>query len=208
MKNILVLAPHIDDGEFGCGGTIARMIEEGNRVWYAAFSNADKTMKTKGLNGLDLENELHCAISKIGVNESNVVINNFPVREFPTYRQDILDAMIRIKSMENFDTIFLPSSYDTHQDHQVVRNEGFRAFKGYTILGYELPWNCTRFETSYFVKLDFRHIELKTKAIECYRSQLDRAYCTAEFIQSLAKVRGLQAGTDLAEAFEVIRVVV
>ena len=26
---VLVLAPHTDDGELGCGGTIARFVEEG-----------------------------------------------------------------------------------------------------------------------------------------------------------------------------------
>ena len=35
MKNtekILVLGPHTDDGEFGCGGTIAKFIEEGKEL--------------------------------------------------------------------------------------------------------------------------------------------------------------------------------
>ena len=29
FKRVLVLAPHTDDGEFGCGGTIAKCAEEG-----------------------------------------------------------------------------------------------------------------------------------------------------------------------------------
>ena len=40
FKNILVLAPHTDDGEFGCGGTIAKLIDQGKNVFYAAFSTA------------------------------------------------------------------------------------------------------------------------------------------------------------------------
>ena len=46
MKNnieiILILAPHTDDGELGCGGSISRFIEEGKNVFYAAFSTAEK----------------------------------------------------------------------------------------------------------------------------------------------------------------------
>ena len=38
IKNVLILAPHTDDGELGCGGTIAKLIEEGSEVYYAAFS--------------------------------------------------------------------------------------------------------------------------------------------------------------------------
>ena len=32
MKKVLVLAPHTDDGELGCGGTVARLLEEGCEV--------------------------------------------------------------------------------------------------------------------------------------------------------------------------------
>ncbi len=31
-KRVLVLAPHTDDGEFGAGGTIARLVEGGAEV--------------------------------------------------------------------------------------------------------------------------------------------------------------------------------
>lgn len=37
FKNVLVLAPHTDDGELGAGSTINRLIEEGSKVTYAAF---------------------------------------------------------------------------------------------------------------------------------------------------------------------------
>ena len=38
MKKVLVLAPHTDDGELGCGGTVARLLEEGCEVHFAVFS--------------------------------------------------------------------------------------------------------------------------------------------------------------------------
>ena len=43
-NNILVLAPHTDDGELGVGGTISRFIEEGANVYYAAFSTAEQSV--------------------------------------------------------------------------------------------------------------------------------------------------------------------
>lgn len=39
-----VLAPHTDDGELGCGTSIARFVEEGADVFYAAFSTADQSL--------------------------------------------------------------------------------------------------------------------------------------------------------------------
>ena len=43
-KRVLVLAPHTDDGEFGCGGTMARLVEAGVEVHYQAFSIATRSL--------------------------------------------------------------------------------------------------------------------------------------------------------------------
>ena len=44
-NNILVLAPHTDDGELGLGGTISKLIELGKKVTYVAFSTAQPYLK-------------------------------------------------------------------------------------------------------------------------------------------------------------------
>ena len=43
-RRALVLAPHTDDGEFGCGGTMARLVESGCEVRYVAFSIATRSL--------------------------------------------------------------------------------------------------------------------------------------------------------------------
>ena len=43
-QRALVLAPHTDDGEFGCGGTMARLVEAGSEVRYVAFSIATRSL--------------------------------------------------------------------------------------------------------------------------------------------------------------------
>ncbi|MBL6731310.1 MAG: PIG-L family deacetylase, partial [Bacteroidia bacterium] len=40
IQTVLILAPHTDDAELGCGGTIARFLEEGKKMYVAAFSTA------------------------------------------------------------------------------------------------------------------------------------------------------------------------
>ena len=44
LERVLVLAPHTDDGEFGCGGTMARLVEAGCEVRYVAFSIATRSL--------------------------------------------------------------------------------------------------------------------------------------------------------------------
>jgi LmbE family N-acetylglucosaminyl deacetylase len=101
--------------------------------------------------------------------------------------------------------VFIPSTDDTHQDHQVVSHEGFRAFKRTTLVGYELPWNNLTFKASFFVRLSPEDVGRKVEAIHAYRSQADHLYTTEDFLRGLARVRGVQIGAGYAEAFEVLR---
>jgi LmbE family N-acetylglucosaminyl deacetylase len=88
-----------------------------------------------------------------------------------------------------------------------LAQEAVRVFKFSTLLCYELPWNNFDFRTTLFYCLEEKHVEEKMRALACYKSQAHREYMKPEFIKSLAKVRGVQAGVPLAEVFEVVRMV-
>jgi LmbE family N-acetylglucosaminyl deacetylase len=205
-KRILVLAPHTDDGELGCGGSIARFVEEGREVHMCAFSIAEKSVP-EGYPKDALLTEMKNAARVLGLADENVRAHRFEVREFPAQRQAILDAILVLKREIDPDLIFVPSPNDIHQDHQVVAREGLRAFKKQTILGYEEPWNNIVFETRFFVPLEERHVDKKVAALGCYETQLARSYLDESFIRSLARTRGTQLESMWAEAFEVLRMV-
>jgi LmbE family N-acetylglucosaminyl deacetylase len=206
-QRILVLAPHTDDGEFGCGGAICKWLDEGSDVYYVAFSSAEKSVP-KGLPKDILKKEVKEATKTLGIMSDNVILYNYEVRDFPRFRQDILEDIIQLGKELKPDIVLLPSTLDTHQDHQVISQEGFRAFKKVTMLGYEIPWNNLTFNTSAFVFLEERHLKKKLASLECYLSQFGRNYATAEFVKSLAITRGTQIGAKYAETFEVIRWVI
>lgn len=206
-NSVLVLAPHTDDGEFGCGGAIARFAEEGRQVYYVAFSSAKKSVP-KGMPADILKREVRRATKILGIDPHNLILMNYPVREFPTYRQQILEDMISLRDKLNPDLVLLPSTNDTHQDHQTVSQEGFRAFKKISIIGYEMPYNNMNFSTSMFTVLTEGQMQKKLQALKCYRSQAGRIYVSDDFITGLARVRGTQIGVSYAEAFEVIRWVI
>jgi LmbE family N-acetylglucosaminyl deacetylase len=206
-KPVLVLAPHTDDGEFGCGGTIAKLCESGTRVVYVAFSAAELSVLPQLPRDV-LRGEVLEATAALGIRSGDCIVLNFEVRKFPEQRQAILDEMIRLYREFGPRMVFLPSPNDTHQDHSVIAHEGFRAFKRTTMLGYEIPWNNLDFRTSCFVTLDQRHLERKIEALACYKSQAHRSYASAPFIRGLSVTRGTQIGASNAEAFEVIRWVI
>lgn len=204
--NILVLAPHTDDGELGCGGMIARCIEEGKNIHYAAFSTAEQSVPA-GMPRDILKTEVRQATGKLGISPENLFIYNYEVRKLNYSRQDILEDLVGLKKKCEYDLILMPSLKDIHQDHLTVAQEGLRAFKNTTIWGYELIWNNLSFDTDCFVRLEKRHVQSKIASLGEYQSQAGKAYVSEEFIMSLAKVRGVQIGAEYAECFEVIRLV-
>ncbi len=206
FKRILVLAPHTDDGEFGCGGTISRLCEDGSEVFYVAFSACRQSVLKEFPEDI-LVTEVKSATKELGIPSSNLILFDFEVRTFNFHRQEILEEIIKLKNDIKPDLVFIPSINDIHQDHFIISNEGVRAFKLSTLLSYELPWNNFSFTTSCFFKLSHSNIEAKLKALKSYESQQHRPYANEDFIKSLAKVRGVQIGGEYAEAFEVIRMV-
>lgn len=204
FHKVLVLAPHTDDGELGAGGTIVKLIESGAEVYYAAFSTAEQSVP-EGFPKDILKTEVRNATLKLGISPEKLLIYNYEVRKLNYARQEILEELIKLRRQINPDLILLPSLNDIHQDHTTVAQEGLRAFKQRTILGYELIWNNLNFSTSCFVKLTAEQVQRKCEALKEYASQQGRDYTSAEFIQSLAKTRGVQIGCEYAEAFEVIR---
>ncbi|MCP5105522.1 MAG: PIG-L family deacetylase [bacterium] len=206
-ERILVLAPHTDDGEFGCGGSIAKFIEEGKEVYYAAFSTAEKSVP-EGLPKNILEVEVKEATKRIGIPPANLIIYKYEVRKLNYIRQEILEELVKIKKELQPDLVFMPSANDLHQDHTTVAVEGTRAFKQVSILGYELPWNNITFHTQVFIKLQENHVRKKVEALNAYTSQSHKDYASEDFIWSWAKTRGTQIGTKFAETFEITRWVI
>ncbi|MFL5742715.1 MAG: PIG-L deacetylase family protein [Flavisolibacter sp.] len=201
-RNILILAPHTDDGELGCGASIAKYLSEGKQVSYIAFSTCSQALP-KDLPSDTLVTECKAATQALGI--SKLIFFDFEVRQLLFHRQNILEELIRINHQLKPDAVFLPAKTDIHQDHQVIYAEGLRAFKNSNVLGYELPWNNFQFQPNYFERISEEQLSSKQNALEQYRSQSHKKYMEKEFIRSLAVVRGVQGNQGLAEAFEVYR---
>jgi LmbE family N-acetylglucosaminyl deacetylase len=201
-----VLAPHTDDGEFGCGGTMARLVEEGTDVRYVAFSIATRSLP-EGFAPDTLAREVAEATAELGIPAANLTVHDFDVRTFPDHRQEILELLIELWNEWEPDVVFQPSLHDIHQDHQTVAAEGLRAFKRTTILGYEIPWNNLDFAYQAYFALEHGHIERKAEALMRYASQQHRRYADSEYVWNLARTHGINVNREYAEVFQVYRLI-
>jgi LmbE family N-acetylglucosaminyl deacetylase len=206
QKKILILAPHTDDGELGCGGSIAKFCGEQIEVYYVAFSTCKKSLPV-GFADDTLETECKAAMKELGLELDRLSFLDFEVREFPQKRQEILEELVSLNKSIQPGLVFIPSASDIHQDHQVIHAEALRAFKKSSILGYELPWNQSQFNTQFFIKLSKEEVDKKVNALKAYKSQVGRNYMQENFTRSLATVRGIQCNAEFAEAFEVYKLI-
>ena len=192
--NVLVLAPHADDAEIGCGGTIARLSDEGHNVACLIFTERK---------GGDFKSEINKARDVLGLGECIIFPNT--VRLLGEKRQEVLDEMVLARKRLSPSLVLMPSLNDMHQDHAVVAREGIRAFRECSILGWEAPRNEFESSHNFYFPLALKHIERKVDAIRSYKSQLPRIQMEQDFIISLAKTRGAQIGVEYAEAFTAYR---
>ena len=204
MKKVLVLAPHTDDGELGCGGTVARLLEEGCEVHFAVFSTCAESVPA-GFPADELKMEFLSAMESYGIPAEQLILFDFQVRHFPAHRQEILEELVRLNRRIVPDLVLAPSLHDVHQDHHTIAEEAIRAFKRTSILGYEEPWNNLTFNNQVYVTLEERHVEKKIAAVERYISQRGRIYASGEYIRALAMSHGVQIGRQYAEVFETER---
>jgi LmbE family N-acetylglucosaminyl deacetylase len=188
LERVIVLGAHTDDGEFGCGATMCRLIDAGVEVYYGMFSICEQSVPP-GLPRDILMTEAIEASRALGLDENRL----------------ILEEMVKMRNEIRPDLVILPSTQDLHQDHATIASEGWRAFKETSMLGYEVSWNNLSFPTHAFSRVTSDHLERKIRAVQAYASQQFRSYAKESFIRSLAEVRGTQIGEPLAEAFEVTR---
>ena len=147
------------------------------------------------------------ATTELGIPAERLDVHDFDVRTFPERRQEILEQLVALWEEWRPDVVFQPSLHDIHQDHQTIAEEGLRAFKRTTILGYEIPWNNFDFAYQWYVALEKKHIERKVAALDKYASQQHRRYANPEYVWNVARTHGINVNREYAEVFQVYRVI-
>lgn len=122
--DVLVIAAHPDDAEFGAGGTVAAWTGQGRRVAYVICTNGDK-----GTSDLDMaperlaeirEAEQRDAAAVLGVRE--VVFLRHPdqgLEDTPAFRKEIVRA-IRAYRPRTVATSDPYRRYISHRDHRIT----------------------------------------------------------------------------------------
>lgn len=196
-KKALFISAHADDAETSAGGTIARLKREGWQIWSLFICDCP----------LEGHIEQHQEVCRsLGV---DIVFGYFFHGEtIENHKQEIRDKLFTLRNIFNPDVVFCPASSDMHQDHKIIAELCLQIFRDTsTILGYEVLRSIgADFKANFYVILIDDDVQKKLNALRLYKTQkqLHPWFNVRSFFAQM-EVRGVEANTTWAEAFEMIR---
>lgn len=202
--DVLCIGAHSDDIEIGCAATLLGLIERGHQLrvtWVVLSANgkrADEARRSAdGLLGKVAELRLH--------------LSEFRDAYFPADFASIKDCIASLRAQTNPDIVFTHSLDDRHQDHRLVADLTWQAWRDHLILEYEIPkyeGNLNR--PNLFMPASRITAQKKVDhLLEHFGSQRSKDWFSAETFFGLMRLRGIECrATDgLAEAFVVRKMI-
>jgi LmbE family N-acetylglucosaminyl deacetylase len=197
---VLAVAPHPDDTEIGCGGTLIKLAKAGHKIYLAVMTQGDAGGQPARRRQ---EQEAAAKLYKA----AGIFWLGFKDTQVPLTKESI-DALDGVLKKVNPDLVFAPHSNDTHQDH---RNTGAQVLSATryskNVLFYEVP-SSVDFTPDVFVDIT-KELPVKYKALRLHKSQVNKVNVAdlsiIDCARSMAHFRGYQARCKAAEGFKALR---
>ncbi len=224
-QTCLVIAPHPDDEAFGCAGTIAKLKACGSKVYVVAISAGDvhhyNVKKYSFVTGQVRNSEFEASMKTLEVDDYELIFNDSEIHlKLDAMPQKELISLIEKDGRLSFEkvkpTMVILPAISYNQDHEAVFRAGFTACRPNIptikpfqkiVLSCEYPalsWSLERekFHPNFYVDIS-DYLEVKLKALSCYRSQVRSSlhHCSLENVEWISRVRGREVSVEAAEAF-------
>lgn len=200
-KRVLFLGAHPDDIELGCGALLHRIVKQ-TEVLCVTLSDNQKNPDLQ-----NVKNEHFQSMAVLGVPKEKIVLGPFTTRVFPDSRQEILEYFLNLRRDFEPDLIFVHSKQDVHQDHLTMTDEALRAFRGITVLGFDVVRSSYGFFPHFLIEVSEENVNKKIEALSCYETYRDRYYFNNELTRSIMVRHGALAECRFAEGFDILRIV-
>ena len=218
-ESILVLGAHPDDEVLGCGGTIAKLADQGAPV-HVAFLADGVSSREGEATAQEAELKARRAAAQKACDVLHVKSVSFG--DFPDNRMDTVALLDIVKTIEALiaehrpDTIFTHHPGDVNIDHRCMHDAvitACRPQRGHpvkTLLLFEVP-SSTEWQTpgtapvfapNWFVDIS-KTLERKLAALDAYAAEL-RPWPhprSRQGVEHLVRWRGASIGVEAAEAF-------
>ncbi|HEY9152973.1 MAG TPA: PIG-L family deacetylase [Anaerolineales bacterium] len=200
-QRVLFLGAHPDDIELGCGALIHHIVQQ-TEVLCVTLSDNQKNPDLK-----NVKDEHYRSMAVLGVPKEKVKFGPFTTRIFHDSRQDILEYFLKLRNDFKPNIIFVHSKQDVHQDHNTMTDESLRAFRGITLLGFDVVRSSYGFFPHFLVEVSEEDVSAKIEALSQYETYRDKYYFNSELTRSIMVRHGALAEVPFAEGFDILRIV-
>jgi LmbE family N-acetylglucosaminyl deacetylase len=195
---LLCVGAHSDDIEIGCGGTIMRLLRElrvGAVTWVVLSGDGPRAREAR----------LGARRVTGGRPAVRVIQQTFRDSYFPYSGAAIKEFFAQLKREVNPDVVFTHYRDDLHQDHRLVSELTYNAFRDHLIMEYEvMKLDGDLGNPNVYVPLSLATVGRKARILkDCFRTQRDKRWFSDDAFRALMRLRGVEAGaaSGLAEAF-------
>jgi LmbE family N-acetylglucosaminyl deacetylase len=200
-RRVCFIGAHPDDIELGSGALIAHIASQ-TEVRCITLSDNQKNPALK-----NVVTEHYASMAKLGVPQTYVTVAQFETRRFPQSRQEILEYLIALNRDFHPDIIFTHTKNDLHQDHATVTEECLRAFRGVTVLGFDVLRSSYGFFPNFLVEVLEEDVQKKLAALAEYKTYETKYYFDPQITRSTLIRHGALAERPYAEGFDILRVI-
>ncbi len=200
-KKLLFLGAHPDDIELGCGALIHNIGPKSEMLCVTLSDNQKNPLLQNVLA------EHHQSMAVLQVPPASVVVKQFTTRLFHDARQEILEYFLTLRNEFKPDIIFVHSKQDIHQDHNTMTDEALRAFRGITVLGFDVVRSSYGFFPHFLVEVTEDDVNAKLQALAQYKTYADKYYFESELLRATMVRHGALAERPYAEGFDILRIV-
>lgn len=217
MVNILALVAHGDDEVIGCGGALARHVQEGDAVFLVVMADGVSSRQSGQTSERDRAIRTSCDI--LGIQ----LLHRFDFKDNQLDVYPLLELVQAVETVINpmvFDVVYTHSKKDLNVDHRMVHDTAMTVFRPVpdqklkAIFAFE-TLSATHWYNSGGVFSPQRFVDVtsfwkqKMQALEAYGPELHHFphARSREAVLAMARFRGCLAGRKKAEAFEILRMV-
>lgn len=199
-SRVLFMGAHPDDIELGCGALIHQIASQ-TEILCVTLSDNQKNPTLKNVAGEHLR-----SMAILGVPREKVIFGPFTTRIFPDSRQEILEYFLKLRRDFDPDLIFVHSRQDVHQDHNTITEESLRAFRGITVLGFDVVRSSYGFFPHFLAEVSEADVNAKIEALSQYETYRDKYYFNDELTRAIMVRHGALAEKPFAEGFDILRI--
>ncbi len=203
---VLAIGAHFDDLELGCGGTLARHVDEGDEVIGLIVSSSEySNLDGKVLRSGEIA-------EKEGEEASKIIGYKLYTGNVPTYmiepQEEIHKKLLEIIESNKIDTIYTHWDGDVHHDHRNLAIATLHVSKHVNrVLMYSSNWydSSVTFQVNYYVDIS-ETWDRKEQAIRCYTSEMNRVGDSwILYFKNQSLNYGFKNNVKYAEGFKVVK---